>query len=54
MAHGAWLVGGGDVYLLSNAEAKLELTPSTAGTYEYYCTLPGHTEVGMKGVLVVR
>ena len=24
------------------------------GTYEYYCAIPGHEAIGMKGVLVVR
>ena len=31
--------------------AKADLEP---GTYEYYCPVPGHTEGGMKGELVVE
>ena len=28
-------------------------TPSTAGTYTYYCNVPGHKEGGMVGTLTV-
>ncbi len=31
----------------------LEFTPTEAGEYEYYCTVPGHKEAGMVGTLVV-
>lgn len=33
--------------------AVLEFTPTEAGEYEYYCTVPGHKEAGMVGTLVV-
>jgi plastocyanin len=33
--------------------ATLELTPTAKGTYEYVCTIPGHKEAGMKGVITV-
>ena len=36
------------------ASATGEFTPTTAGTYEYYCSVPGHREAGMKGTLVVQ
>lgn len=32
---------------------QLEFTPTTAGTYEFWCTVPGHKEAGMIGKLVV-
>lgn len=32
----------------------LTFTPLESGTYEYYCTIPGHKEAGMRGTLVVR
>ena len=31
----------------------LEFTPTTPGTYEYVCTIPGHKEAGMKGTITV-
>jgi uncharacterized cupredoxin-like copper-binding protein len=33
--------------------AKLTVTVSKAGTYEYLCTVPGHAAAGMKGLLKV-
>jgi uncharacterized cupredoxin-like copper-binding protein len=36
------------------ASAKLTVTFTKPGRYPYLCTLPGHAEAGMKGVLVVR
>jgi uncharacterized cupredoxin-like copper-binding protein len=34
--------------------ATLEFTPSTPGTYEFWCTVAGHKEAGMTGTLVVN
>lgn len=31
----------------------LEFTPTAKGSYEYICTIPGHKEAGMKGVINV-
>lgn len=33
--------------------ATIEFTPTAAGTYEYICTIPGHKEAGMKGIINV-
>ena len=33
---------------------KLEITPSAAGSFEFYCTVAGHKEAGMKGTLTVQ
>jgi|SRR5579859_144122 len=33
---------------------KLQFTASKPGTYEFYCTVPGHKEAGMVGTLVVK
>jgi len=38
----------------AGATATLEFTPGKAGTYEYYCTVAGHKESGMAGVLTVK
>jgi plastocyanin len=29
-------------------------TPTSAGTYQYYCNVPGHIEAGMVGTLTVN
>ena len=38
----------------AKATGKLELTPDAAGNYEYFCTVAGHKEAGMKGTLTVK
>jgi uncharacterized cupredoxin-like copper-binding protein len=27
----------------------LTFTPSESGTFDFYCTIPGHRDLGMKG-----
>ncbi|MBI3761672.1 MAG: cupredoxin domain-containing protein [Chloroflexi bacterium] len=34
--------------------ATMQFTPTKPGTYEYFCTVPGHKEAGMKGTLIVK
>jgi uncharacterized cupredoxin-like copper-binding protein len=34
--------------------ATLEVTFTKPGKYPYLCTIPGHAEAGMKGVLTVE
>jgi uncharacterized cupredoxin-like copper-binding protein len=29
-------------------------TPTTTGTYSFYCGVPGHREAGMVGTLIVE
>ena len=36
------------------ASATGEFTPTASGTYEFYCSVPGHREAGMKGTLVIQ
>ena len=36
------------------ASGKLEITPNAAGSFEYFCTVAGHKEAGMKGTLTVK
>jgi plastocyanin len=33
--------------------ATLEFTPTAKGSYDYFCSLPGHKEAGMKGTITV-
>jgi len=35
-------------------KGQLEFQPTAAGQYEYFCTVPGHREAGMKGTLTVE
>ena len=34
--------------------SSVEFTPTTPGEYEFFCTVAGHKEAGMKGTLVVQ
>jgi uncharacterized cupredoxin-like copper-binding protein len=45
-----------DLHLAVDAgkTATLEFTPTKAGTYTFYCTVPGHKDAGMKGTLTVK
>ncbi len=38
---------------INGGTTVLEFTPSEAGEYEYFCTVPGHKEAGMVGKLIV-
>ena len=38
----------------STDRGTIEFTPTTPGEYVYYCTVSGHREAGMEGVLVVK
>ena len=38
----------------AKAAGKVELTPNAAGTFEYFCSVAGHKEAGMKGTLTVK
>lgn len=40
--------------LKPKASGKVEVTPDAAGAYEFFCTVPGHKEAGMKGTLTVK
>jgi uncharacterized cupredoxin-like copper-binding protein len=35
-------------------QAGVEFVPTSPGEYEFYCTVSGHREAGMHGVLVVK
>jgi plastocyanin len=48
-------IAGKKSKLLSAGKAgTLRVTFKKAGRYPYICTVPGHAQLGMKGVLVVR
>jgi uncharacterized cupredoxin-like copper-binding protein len=43
-----------EIVLTANGQTnQLEFTPTAAGTYEFWCTVPGHKEAGMIGKLIV-
>ncbi|WP_238579148.1 cupredoxin domain-containing protein [Neobacillus niacini] len=35
-------------------QTKVTFTPLREGTYSFYCTIPGHKENGMTGILIVQ
>lgn len=38
----------------ADGHSTIEFTPAAPGEYVYYCTVSGHREAGMEGVLVVE
>lgn len=40
--------------LSTGQEETVEFTAGKAGTYEYYCSVSNHREMGMKGILTVN
>jgi uncharacterized cupredoxin-like copper-binding protein len=57
---GGHMMGGMDdqpkLHVATGAGAKgtLTFTPSKPGMYEFYCTVAGHKEAGMAGLLTVK
>ncbi len=47
---------GGEVhaYAAAGSVATVDFTPTTAGTYNFACNLPGHKESGMTGTIIVQ
>jgi uncharacterized cupredoxin-like copper-binding protein len=43
-----------DVPMPTGTPALALFTPTAPGTYTFYCRIPGHTEAGMKGTLIVQ
>jgi uncharacterized cupredoxin-like copper-binding protein len=39
---------------IAPGETKQVVINAPAGTYEYYCNIPGHKEAGMVGTLIVE
>jgi uncharacterized cupredoxin-like copper-binding protein len=42
------------VAAMAGQSGSLEFTPAGPGTYEFFCSVPGHKRAGMVGTLVVR
>ena len=38
----------------ASKSGTVEFTPTKAGSYAFYCTVPGHKESGMLGTLIVK
>jgi len=45
---------GFHVHAEAGATTTLTFTPMTKGTFQVYCTIPGHKEAGMVATLTVR
>ena len=54
--HGDHMNDGRAVHLAVDprAEAVLDLRAEDAGTYEFFCSVPGHREAGMAGILRIQ
>lgn len=37
----------------TNGDVTIRFTPTRAGTYEFYCSVAGHKDAGMKGTITV-
>ncbi|MBT2640198.1 plastocyanin/azurin family copper-binding protein [Bacillus sp. ISL-39] len=55
-SHGSHDSHGDGLHLHANPheEGNISFTPTETGTYEFYCSLPGHRENGMVGIIVVE
>lgn len=42
------------VAMQPNAQTNITFTPTTPGTYEIYCAIPGHRAAGMVSTLIVK
>lgn len=44
------------IHLHANSKEKqsIRFIPTTVGSYEFVCTVPGHKELGMVGKIIVR
>ena len=54
VAHDFEIAGKVTPLIQPGATANLVVTIPKKGTYPYECTVPGHAEAGMKGILAVR
>jgi len=45
---------GVSVQLAANSTTAVAIKPTTAGTLEFYCAVPGHKDAGMVGTIDVR
>ncbi len=52
--HGGMSSGMVGLHTKKGKTASMILRAGQRGTYEFYCTIPGHKELGMKGTLFVN
>lgn len=44
----------GETEVVTGSDASTEIKGLEPGTYQYYCTVPGHRDAGMEGTLTVK
>ncbi len=53
-AHEGASMTGIHLHTMANETSSIVFKPTKKGTYDFYCTIPGHKEAGMVGRIIVE